>query len=285
MVWNASNLQVFVRNVVGYWFDSNKRLVKHKASVDGLRRLSRQPSWFDEDVKIAASWNTAEERLFKSPWLLDEEMQGIKHCRSMPHLQVLAKELLRVARYKKNSSVRDFVIKTVTMNFADLPPYLQGVGQQALLREITVKLWNRSICLDCSDPNCDTTGPQLEGSYHEMHGHYTGTHCAWCCEWLCPASLVTASAGGQYKACRQCFYDRGDPNVYGGSKCSVEDCDNTCAVTPDGLIVTCMSCHRTLCSDCDEFDQCASPRARIEAEALYERRTEALAPPSSEEDD
>ena len=65
-------MEKFVPNIVGYSFDSNKRLVKHEASIDGLRKLSLQPSWFEEDVKIAACWDTAEERIHKSPWLLDE---------------------------------------------------------------------------------------------------------------------------------------------------------------------------------------------------------------------
>ena len=61
-------------------------------------------------------------------------------------------------------------------------------------------------------------------------------------------------------------YEFGDPNGYGVGKCSVEDCNNRCAVTADGLIVTCKSCHRTLCSWCDECDQCASVRKEIEAD-------------------
>ena len=93
---------------------------------------------------------------------------------------------------------------------------------------------------------------------------YSNLHCAWCCEWFCPASLVTASADGKYKACRQCFYEFGDPNVYGAGKCSVEDCDNTCAVTADGLVVTCKSCAVTLCSWCDECDNCAEARKEVE---------------------
>ena len=77
---------------------------------------------------------------------------------------------------------------------------------------------------------------------------------------------------GKYKACRQCFYEFGDPNVYGADKCSVEACANRCAVTSDGLIVTCMSCSATLCSWCDECDQCAEARKQDEAafiEGIY----------------
>jgi hypothetical protein len=190
MTWNASNLQVFVPNVVGYSFDDNKRLVKHETSVDGLRRLSRQPFYFDEDVKIAASWNTAEERLFKSPWLLDEEMQAIEDRGSEPHMEELANELLWVAKQSRKRMI-------IYFNF--------GMG------ELSVAM-----------------------------------------------------------AATQCFYEYGDPNVYGRDECLVEDCANTCAVTSDGRVVTCISCAATLCSECVECDDCVSAREEALAEISEE---------------
>ena len=40
------------------------------------------------------------------------------------------------------------------------------------------------------------------------------------------------------------------------------------AVTADGLIVTCKSCDRTLCSWCDECDGCAKAREQDEADFM-----------------
>jgi hypothetical protein len=232
----------FVRNAVRYTFDGNKRLVKHLSSE--LRRIELD----DEMVTFAACWDTAEERKFKSPWLRDDEMQAIEDRGAEPHMAVLANKLLRIARFNHRRSIEELKYFIVTHNYADLPSYLKRPEQRALFSETVRTLCNRSVCLDCLDPLLCT-------SYAEDDGE--GDECDYCSASVCRASLVTASANGRYRMCRQCFYERGDSNVNGGGVCKGNGCNNKCAVTSDGRYAMCVRCILPVCSECTLCDTCA----------------------------